>query len=153
MMPASPYDIARRFLGIGEIAGPTHHPFVQFCHSVAGLGIEQPDETAWCGSFVSTVAWIAGIELPGKPARARSWLKAGHAVLVGEARPGWDIVIITRGTGEQPGPDVLDAPGHVGFYAGRTAAGAITLLGGNQGDVVSFATFPASRVLGIRRLS
>jgi hypothetical protein len=52
------------------------------------------------------------------------------------------IVVLKRG----------DPPkGHVGFYVG-TEGGHIRLLGGNQGDKVSIASFPPDRVLGRRVL-
>jgi len=60
-------------------------------------------------------------------------------------------VILRRGQGEQPGPDVIDAPGHVGFFAG-VSGGSILVLGGNQSDAVNVKAFPADSVLGIRRL-
>jgi hypothetical protein len=56
--------------------------------------------------------------------------------------------------GRQPGLEVVNAPGHVGFFAGYDAVREIVqLLGGNQEDAVSIASFPAERILGIRRLS
>ena len=65
--------------------------------------------------------------------------------------PGFDVVILRRGGGDQPGPEVLDAPGHVGFFAGHEDPNVL-LLGGNQGDSVSVAPFAAARILGVRRL-
>jgi len=58
---------------------------------------------------------------------------------------------LQRGTGKQPGPEVLDAPGHVGFYAGVEGS-KVMLLGGNQGDSVSVSRYPKTQILGIRRL-
>jgi len=46
---------------------------------------------------------------------------------------------------------VLAAPGHVGFYAGRESD-RVRVLGGNQDNTISIATFPAAHVLGYRRL-
>jgi hypothetical protein len=39
----------------------------------------------------------------------------------------------------------------VGWFAG-VDKGQVLVLGGNQGDQVSVASFPVSRVLGVRRL-
>lgn len=76
-----------------------------------------------------------------------------------EARIGWDVVVLQRGDGHQPGPEVLAAPGHVGWFAGLDvgsdnplAPTAIRVLGGNQNDKVSVAAFPLPRLLGVRRL-
>jgi len=65
---------------------------------------------------------------------------------------GYDVVILSRGSGPQPDASVLNAPGHVGFFAGWGTDGRIMILGGNQGDTVSIAPFDVSRVLGIRRI-
>jgi hypothetical protein len=67
------------------------------------------------------------------------------------ASAAWDIVILKRGDGAQPGPDVLDAPGHVAFYADHSEED-VQLLGGNQSDSVCIESFRRSRVLGVRRL-
>jgi hypothetical protein len=62
------------------------------------------------------------------------------------------VVILKRGDGPQPGPEVLQAPGHVGLFHGLDAGG-VRLLAGNQGNAVTVATFPRDQVLGVRRLS
>lgn len=147
----SPFSAAHRFLGqVVELSGARHSPFIQWCHELCGLGSEQPDETAWCSSFACRMAWLVRAEHPGSAA-ARSWLTVGHRVLLEDAHPGWDVVVLQRGEGPQPGPEVLKAPGHVGFFAGR-APGQVLLLGGNQGDAVTIAPFPRTRVLGVRRI-
>ena len=68
-----------------------------------------------------------------------------------EAVAGFDVAVLKRGTGNQPGPNVIDAPGHVGLFAGREGT-SILILGGNQADAVNVSSFPASRLLGLRRL-
>lgn len=117
------------------------------------------DETAWCGAFATHIVRLAGLRLPQVPARARSWLTVGTPIQLDEAKVGWDIVVLQRGDGLQPGPEVLDAAGHVGFFAGfevvasaPLAPRAVRLLGGNQGNSVSVRPQPIARVLGARRL-
>jgi uncharacterized protein (TIGR02594 family) len=117
------------------------------------------DETPWCGAYVAHVTRLSGLRIPDAPARARSWLGAGMPIDLAEARVGWDVVVLQRGDGQQPGPDVLDAPGHVGWFAGLDvgpdnplAPTGVRLLGGNQNNCVSVATFPLRRLLGVRRL-
>ena len=78
-------------------------------------------------------------------ALARSWLGWGKPL----ARPTKGcVVVLWRGSenGRQ---------GHVGFFV-RTVGTKIEILGGNhddpQGDKVSIARFPKSRLLGYRKL-
>lgn len=149
MVPVTAYQIATRFVGVKEMPGATANP-----HVLAMLRLDaswvQDDQTAWCSAFVNYVCWL--LELPrSKSLAARSWLNVGQSVPLSDARVGFDVVILTRGTGKQPGADVIAAPGHVGFYAGLDAGGVL-LLGGNQGDAVTIATFPKARILGVRRL-
>jgi hypothetical protein len=64
-----------------------------------------------------------------------------------------DVVIIKRGPEPQPGPEVLNAKGHVGIFAGYEGSDKIRIRGANQGDKWCDAPFPLSSVLGIRRIS
>lgn len=96
------------------------------------------------------IAWLLRL-LRSKDLRARSWLKIGYAVDLGNAEAGFDVVVLKRGTGKQLGPEVIDAPGHVGLYAGKQGT-KVLILGGNQGDAVNVSAYPAASVLGIRRL-
>jgi hypothetical protein len=97
------------------------------------------------------IAWL--LRLPrSKSLRARSWLLVGKSVRLEEAEIGFDVVILKGGAGNQPGPDVIEAPGHVSFFAGREC-NKIIVLGGNQSDAVNVSRYPSSRLLGIRRLS
>lgn len=149
----TPLEFAHRFVGeIKELQGSVHHPFVQWCHMLAGLGPDQPDETAWCGSFMTAMAWVAKRTPPASPARARSWLTLPHELGIEELEPGFDICIFKRGSGAQPGPDVLDAPGHVALFVARQQPSHVLALGGNQNNGVTIEKFPLSRVLGFRRL-
>jgi hypothetical protein len=75
----------------------------------------------------------------------------GRPIALEDAIVGWDIVILSRGPGEQPGPEVIDAPGHVGLYAGHYTT-RVLLLGGNQSDTVQVSQYAKDRVLGVRRI-
>ena len=136
------FELAQRFVGeIKEIPGPQNEPFIQWAHSLCGLGTDQPDEIAWCSSFANSVAWL--LRLPrSKSAMARSWLSVGVPIDLKDAVPGYDVVILSRGT---------PPSGHVGFFAGLEGD-RIHVLGGNQGDAVTVASFPATMLLGVRRL-
>lgn len=84
---------------------------------------------------------------------ARSWLSVGEPIEFRDAEPGFDVVILQRGGGNQPGPDDLTAPGHVGFFAGwANGVERVQVLGGNQGNKVSIVSYPSERILGLRRL-
>ena len=154
MMPREPiqmtaFEMALRFVGTKEIAGAASDPQVL---AMLRLDMDWPSDDAvpWCSAFTNYVCWL--LRLPrSKSLRARSWLTVGSVVALDDAEAGFDVVILQRGHGEQPGPDVIDAPGHVGFYGG-VARDAVMLLGGNQGDAVSLAPFPRTRLLGVRRL-
>lgn len=143
-------DVARRFVGLHEVPGHLASPAIL---AMLQLDASWPgdDSTPWCSAFVNAVCFV--VDLPrSKSLSARSWLTVGTQIPLAEAIPGFDVVILKRGGAHEPGPDVLKANGHVGFYYGRDAFGQVLVLGGNQNDKVSIAPFPADRVLGIRRL-
>lgn len=143
------YDLAERFVGIKEVGGQVDNPMI-----LAMLTLDQEwpehDEVPWCSAFANYICWLA--RLPrSKDLRARSWLTVGKGITLDQAEPG-DIIVLQRGKGEQPGPEVIDAPGHVGFYAGRFGE-FIEVLGGNQSDTVKISRYPTKRLLGVRRLT
>jgi uncharacterized protein (TIGR02594 family) len=149
-MNVTPYMIAERYIGVHERTGGQDHPFIQHCFSLCGFGLDTPDEVPWCAAFIQHPFWE--LRCPrSKSARAREGLLVGKVLTLGQALVGFDVVILKRGTGEQPGPDVIDAPGHIGLFAGMSGAGHLYLLAGNQGNRVSVASFPVSDILGIRR--
>ena len=143
-MNITPYDIALRFVGMKEIPGVGANPAV-----LAMLRLDdtwpEGDETPWCSAFVNYVAWL--LRLPrSKSLAARSWLSVGDVIPATglsssyAAVRGFDVVILERG-----------AVGHVGFFS-AFEQDRVWLLGGNQGDAVSVASFDKQRILGVRRL-
>jgi uncharacterized protein (TIGR02594 family) len=146
----TPYQLAERWVGEKEIPGKNHNPFVLGMLRLDNKWVVE-DETAWCSAFVNFIMWL--LRQPrSKSLAARSWLLIGQEVPLADAAPGFDVVILKRGEGEQPGAEVLKASGHVGFYAGESRNPEhIMLLGGNQGNAVSVAPFSKARILGIRR--
>lgn len=151
-MQLTAFDLAQRFIGIKEVSGP-----VSNAHILAMLRLDntwvEGDEVAWCSAFVSYACWL--LRLPrSKSLAARSWLGVGFPVHLRDARVGYDVVVLKRGGADQPGPEVMAAPGHVGFFAGLEGerGGTVQVLGGNQSDQISVAPFPVARVLGVRRL-
>lgn len=138
------YELAHRLVGeVQERPLAADHPAIRWFHLTTTLG-EQPDEVPWCSSFVNWCAWI--LRLPrSKSAAARSWLEIGESVPLGDARVGWDIVVFARGASA--------TAGHVGVFAGVTQDGtSVRVIGGNQTNAVTVASYPSDRVLGVRRL-
>jgi uncharacterized protein (TIGR02594 family) len=153
-MKTSAFQVAERFCNrVKEIPGEKNHPLVVYMLQLAaGSGWPNCDEIPWCSAFVYFIAFTLDMVRPSeKCLRARSWLRVGHGISVDRAEVGNDIVILKRGTGRQPGPEVLDAKGHVGFFAGRDDC-HVLVLGGNQDNAVNISRYPAARILGIRRL-
>lgn len=145
------FELAQRFIGVRELPGAADTPLIQWWLSLCGMGAHAHDEVPWCSAFANGIAWI--LRLPrSNSAAARSWLGVGQAVSIDQAVVGNDVVVLKRGEGRQPGPEVLAAPGHVGFFAGREGD-RVLVLAGNQSNSVNVASFPADQVLGVRRLA
>lgn len=149
-MNVSAVDLALKFVGVRETAGVTSTPIVLAMLKLDASWTED-DQTSWCSAFVNWICWLLGLPR-SRSLAARSWLLVGTSVPLTDARVGYDVVVLTRGPGKQPGADVIAAPGHVGFYAGQDAT-TVSILAGNQGDAVSIAAYPKARILGIRRLA
>jgi uncharacterized protein (TIGR02594 family) len=146
-----PYIIARRLEGIiKEIPGNMDNHFIQWALSLCDIPEPIHDEIPWCSAGMEAVHLLGGRKGTGSAA-ARSWLKWGIPIEIADAQEG-DIIILKRGGEDQPGPEVLDAPGHVCFFV--FFIGDKTWFkgyGGNQMDKYCMANFPVSRVLGVRR--
>ncbi|MEQ1578917.1 MAG: TIGR02594 family protein [Hyphomicrobium sp.] len=130
-------DEAWRELGQHEGPGAHDNPRILALYRDAGHGEVTHDETAWCAAFAGACLVRAGYAGSGS-LMARSYLSFGEAA--NESRTG-AIAVLSRG-----GDPSL---GHTGFLIGETDD-AVILLGGNQGDAVSVAAFPRSRLLGLR---
>jgi uncharacterized protein (TIGR02594 family) len=146
----SAYEMAQRFVGVKEVSGKASNPQIL---TMLKLDDPWPDDDAvpWCSAFANYIAWL--LRLPrSKSLRARSWLNVGEVIALEAAEPGFDVVILKRGGAQEPGPEVIDAPGHVGFFAGLDGT-RVLVLGGNQGDSVSISAYLKKNVLGVRRLA
>jgi uncharacterized protein (TIGR02594 family) len=131
--------VAREELGrqVAELPGTASNPRIEDYHATTGGGAA-PDSVAWCSSFVNFCVAQAGGQGTRSKA-ARSWMTWGRDA--GAFEPGC-IVVLSRGAAPK---------GHVGFFAGFDGD-RIQLLGGNQGDRISIASFDRSRVIA-RRLA
>lgn len=149
-MEVTTYSLAERFIGIQELPGPGSNPFV-----LAMLQLDNSwpidDDIPWCSAFVNYICWL--LRLPrSKSLAARSWLMVGVEVKLEDAKQG-DVVVLRRPNG--PGPEILQAPGHVAFFSAYLRGNGwdnLTLLGGNQNDMVRVGRFPVLDVLSVRRL-
>lgn len=128
-------EIARTFVGTREVKGPGNNPTIVAW--LVRLGAWwRDDETPWCGVFAGACLKQAGLEPPQAYYRARAWETWGSAL----TEPAMGCVVVFSRQGG----------GHVGFVVGVDSRGRLQLLGGNQGDAVSVATFERSRVTAYR---
>lgn len=137
----TPYELAQALLGATEHENTAAlTAFIdQAIPGFAGQGGVK--DVPWCAGFVNGVLAAQGQSGTGSLA-ARSFESWGTAV-TGQPQIG-DVVTFWR---ESPS----SGKGHVGFFNGYDAQGNIKVLGGNQGDSVSVATYPANRVTSFRR--
>lgn len=132
-------DVARRYIGLREVAGPQNNPHIVRWWKNIGAPFSD-DATPWCGAFVGGVLAELGIKPVAGGASARAWLK----LPVKLDRPAVGCVVVFERGGASSGL------GHVGFVVGRDQRGNIMVLGGNQGDMVSIKPFSRTRILGYR---
>jgi uncharacterized protein (TIGR02594 family) len=141
-------DCARQYLGMREVPGHQSNPAILAMLKMNADWCDD-DATPWCSAFANFVAHSMGLQRT-KSLRARSWLFTGKPVEADKVN-GNCVVILSRGRWA-PGPEVLKAPGHVGFVADISPQ-KVLVLGGNQSDRVSERWYPLHRVLGFRKLA
>jgi uncharacterized protein (TIGR02594 family) len=139
--PDAPWlSIARAEFGVRELSGAGRHSQrIVAYHQTTGLRATD-DETPWCSSFVNWVMVQAGYRGTNSAA-ARSWLNWGRE-LGDEPRQGAITVLKRRGRTSDAATGSTSGF-HVAFFLSRTT-GAVTLLGGNQGNRVKESTYPLS---------
>ena len=126
---------ARKDIGQRETLGPNDSKWIRgmWAKLSAGWLLGQP----WCGGAVAKWLSEAGYPIPKLFYRALAWADYGIRC-PGPAQGA--IAVLTRKGG-----------GHVGVVTGVTRTGShVRLLGGNQGDAVKEAWFPADRVTAYR---
>lgn len=133
---ANPLDIAASALGLDERG---KRAALSDYLSTGGANLD-PATTAWCAAFVNATLQKAGQKGTGSN-MARSFMDWGQAV---DKPQRGDIAVFSRGDANGP-------YGHVGFFEGYNPDGTIRVLGGNQGDAVSVASYSPDRLLGFRR--
>src|SRR5215211_4575366 len=138
-MSAPWFSVATRFLNdhLKEAQGPANNATIVEMFRVSGHPEVKDDETPWCAAFVGACLRLSGYKSSGSLG-ARSYQTFGED-LRNQPRKGC-IVVFWR-------DDPKSAKGHVALYD-REDGDGIFVLGGNQGDAVSFGRFPKSRVEG-----
>lgn len=124
-------------LGQREVAGRSDNARIRALFRDVGQPTSLHDEVAWCAAFLGACLERGGLAST-RSLMARSYLRWGETI--DEGRVG-AIAVLSRGADP--------TAGHVGFLLGETASHVI-LLGGNQGDAVSVAAYPKTRLLGLR---
>lgn len=135
-MAQSAYDFALTKLGKGE--APDQADLQKYL-ATGGANLD-PKTTAWCAAFVNSSLSQAGIKGTGSN-MARSFMGWGEGVK--EPAKG-DLAVFSRGNPNGP-------YGHVGFFDSYTPDGKIKVLGGNQGNAVSYASYDPGSLIGFRR--
>lgn len=131
------YALAEAELGQAEIPGKDHNPRILEYLDVAGFPEVKNDEDAWCAVFANWALITAG--QPGTQSRmARSFLGYGKTL----AKPTKGCIAVLK-RGSNP------SLGHVGFFS-HAKDKRVFLLGGNQSNKVSIASFPESDVIAYR---
>ena len=110
----------------------------------AGLTLADVDETAWCACFVNWCLVRSG--RPGGPsAKAKDWLNYGTPLET--PVPGAITVIYKK---PKPSTTGFSPSGyHVAFYVSG-GSGSVTLLGGNQRNMVCQKEFVGHAIMGYR---
>ena len=139
-------QVALKYYGKREVEGPKSDPWVLSIIKKLFPYATDDSKISWCSIFIHHLCDEAGIQIPKdkNSGLARSWLKFGKPITLEHAEPG-DIVIFWR-------ESVNSWKGHVALYVNDRGNGMIRVLGGNQNDSVSIASYEKSRILGIRRL-
>jgi uncharacterized protein (TIGR02594 family) len=136
-MTAKFLSVAKKYIGLKEVLGKGSNATIDEWFKSFGYP-KLKDDTAWCSLFANVVVREAGYAGTGSLA-ARSWLNWGKPLK--NPVPGC-IVVFKRGNSSWEG--------HVAFYVSETKT-HIKVVGGNQSDQVSEASYPKSQLLGYRQ--
>lgn len=135
------FDKAKEYIGMKEIAGIKHAPFIIRMWARIKMSGIKDDETPWCAAFVGSCLEEVGIQST-RTGWALDYAKYGQKL----DYPVQGAIAYKRrvnSAGKVIG-------GHVAFVAGQDEMGRIMLLGGNQGNKVGIDPFGISGILGYR---
>lgn len=135
--------VAAAEIGVHEYAGAASNPrILEYYKATLMGGAPEDGSTPWCAAFVSWVLEKSGYRGP-RTTKARRFLSYGQ--MRPEPEFG-DIAVLWR-------EDPQSEKGHVAFFVAKKADSQVWLLGGNQGNQVSYQLYGTGRVLGYRRPS
>ncbi|RYZ94063.1 MAG: TIGR02594 family protein [Moraxellaceae bacterium] len=119
----------RKYVGLREKVDGKPNPIIlEWLRVLKAWWFET--NTPWCGVFIAHCLSVAGVQYPKHWYRALDYLNYGARL----SRPAYGCVAIKSRKGG----------GHVTFVVGQTSSGRLVCLGGNQGDMVSYAVYSAS---------
>ena len=128
---------ARNYIGVEEVPGKENNPLIMRFYSDAGFPGIKSENVSWCAAFVN--ACLERSKVSGsKSLTARDFLRWGK-----ECGPKQGAVAVFWRE------DPASWKGHVGILIEETGD-EVVILGGNQGNAVSVARYPKSRLLGYR---
>lgn len=130
------YEAAREEMGVEELEGSQHNPRILQYFEATSLH-SRTDEEAWCAAFVSFI-----LEKLGTPSTKSAWSRSYLSWGVKLEKPVRGCVVVFS---RPPDP----SKGHVAFFVSEEAD-KVYVLGGNQGNRVTIAAYPKSRVLAYR---
>lgn len=124
---------AEKYVGLREVVGPKHNSTILgWLKKLKAWWAE--DETPWCGTFVAECLTEAGVTPPKTWFRALTWGAFGQ-----ETSPKLGAILVFARQGG----------GHVGFYIGEDRD-RYYVLGGNQGNMVSYTWIAKGRLVACR---
>lgn len=133
------FSVAMHFKGLTEVHGAVANPQIVEMFRISGHPEVKDDETPWCAAFVGACLRLSGYR-SSESLGARSYQNFGKDLK--DAPQRGCIVVFSRGNPKA-------STGHVAFYD-RDDSDHVIVLGGNQGDAVTTASFPKNRVLAYR---
>lgn len=131
---------AFRDLGVSEIAGKVANDRILEMFAKAGHPEITSDEVAWCAAAEGT--WMEEANIKGTQSlAARSYLRFGKALDIDKKIPRGAVLIFKRGNSSWQGHvcNLLED-------GGKT----LTVIGGNQSNRVSVATYARAALIGAR---
>ncbi|WP_019672290.1 NlpC/P60 family protein [Psychrobacter lutiphocae] len=123
-------DEGRHYIGLTEIRGTRHNKTIQRWLSELNAWWRD-DETPWCGVFTAHCLSASKRGIPKHWYRAKAY--ASYGTLLSQPAYGCLGVMSRKGGG------------HVCFIIGKTSGNRLVVLGGNQNNQVSIASYPRSR--------
>ena len=121
---------AREYIGLKEIRGWRHsHIIIRWLIALGAWW--RDDETPWCGVFAAHCLTAGGRSIPRHWYRAKAYAKCGTLL----KKPAYGCLgVMSRKGG-----------GHVCFVIGEISDNRLVVIGGNQNNQVSIASYPRSR--------